>query len=87
LYLRCLFFELRGENSQVFLEIPDCDFLFFHPFMFFQKLVEQHGIDLFVVHGVDFSLFVPHHELRIDLCHLLGMSPNCGTPSGSISFL
>ena len=75
MYLRCLLFELCSENSQVFLEITDRDFLFFHSFMFFQKLVKQHGVDLFVAHGVDFSLLVPHHELRINLCNLLGYEP------------
>src|SRR5919106_438647 len=39
--------------------------------MLFEKLVEQHRVHRFVAHGVDFPLGVAHHQIGVDLFHIL----------------
>src|SRR5437762_10762240 len=40
--------------------------------MLFQKLIEQHRVDVLVAHAVGFSFFVHQYQRRIDLCYFFG---------------
>src|SRR5581483_6339538 len=48
--------------------------------MFFKKFVEQHRVDLVVAHGLRFSFFVAHHQVRIYLSYFLGDQTKAGRP-------
>ena len=43
--------------------------------MLFEKLVEQHRVDLLVAHSVELALRVADHQIGIDLFHILGHQP------------
>src|SRR6266849_3654499 len=40
--------------------------------MFFEELVQQHGVHRFVAHGVNFACFITSNQIRIHLFHVLG---------------
>src|SRR6478736_9779684 len=40
--------------------------------MFFEELVEQHGVDRLIANGNDFALLVARHQIRIHGGHVLG---------------
>ena len=69
--LRCLLFELRRENVNLFL-------LFLVLAMLFEKLIEQHGVDLLVADRVGFSFFVHCYQRRIHLCYFFSNQAKLG---------
>jgi hypothetical protein len=55
--------------------------------MFFQELVEQHRVHGFVPKGVHLALCVAHHEIGIDLFHVLSHEPELRSALGIDFFL
>ena len=56
--------------------------------MLFEKLIEQHGVDLIVAYAVDLALFVANHEIRIYPLHVFGYESElqCAVPDQSPSY-
>ena len=39
--------------------------------VFFEELVEQHGVHRIVAHGINLAVFVAYHQVRVHLGHFL----------------
>ena len=73
------FLLLRRRGMEVLLllhqrglSLGNRRFLFLHFAVLFEELVEQHRVDRVVAHGIDFAVFVAHHQVGIHLSHFLG---------------
>src|SRR6266545_3340931 len=54
--------------------------LFFDFAMLFEEFVEQHRVYRVVTHGINLTILVAHHQVRIDRFHVLGNQPKLWNP-------
>jgi len=69
---RDLFFQLGDRCFEIVALLCENGLQLLHLLAFFQELIEQHRIDLFVADCFGLSLSVPSHQSGTHLRHLLG---------------
>src|ERR1051325_10920679 len=62
---RSLLFELASQRLNLFL-------LLLNLLVLFQEFIQQHHIHGIVADSIDLALIIAHHQIRIDLGHVLG---------------
>jgi len=74
------FLQARSQRFNLFLlrvNLATC----------FEKLIEQHRVHRVVADGINLPTVVASHQIGLTFSTCSATRPNCGMPSGSISFL